>query len=126
MSTGNILLVEDEFVIASATKLVLEDQGYRVVIAANGASALSKAEAERFDLVISDYMMPRMDGVTFTQALRNRGFDKPIILASAIPEDRLPPEARGTFDAFIEKPFVDATLIALVRRVLGERDTERS
>lgn len=125
MSAGTILVVEDEFMIASATKLLLEDQGYRVVIAANGPIGLARVQAERFDLVITDYMMPLMDGLTLSRTLRERGFSMPILLSSAIPEARLPQNAPKSYDGFIEKPYVDGALLRLVRQLI-ERGASRS
>ena len=57
-----ILVVDDEIGIANLLADVLSDEGHRVLVAVNGRDALKRAEEERPDLVITDYMMPVMDG----------------------------------------------------------------
>ncbi len=64
-----VLVVEDEFAIAELLEMVLADEGYRVLMAANGRQGLQRlAEGPRPDLVISDYMMPILDGADMLQA----------------------------------------------------------
>jgi CheY-like chemotaxis protein len=65
------LIVEDEFVIADLLEMALTDEGYRVVTAANGRQGLERlAEGPPPDLVISDFMMPVLDGAGLVQAMR--------------------------------------------------------
>ena len=68
---ATVLVVEDEFAIADLLEMVLTDEGYRVLLAANGRQGLERlAEGPRPDLVISDYMMPVLDGAGLIQAMR--------------------------------------------------------
>src|SRR5882762_6209885 len=68
----DILLVEDNPVNRRLAQHVLEKEGYRVVAADNGAAALKTLEDKRFDLVLMDVQMPRMDGIETTTAIRSR------------------------------------------------------
>ena len=68
---ATVLIVEDEFAIAALLEMVLTDEGYRVLTAANGRQGLERlAEGPRPDLVISDYMMPVLDGAGLLRAMR--------------------------------------------------------
>lgn len=78
----NILLVDDNAHGVLARRTVLEELGYEVTSAASGAEALELASQREFDLIVTDYRMPGMDGVALIGALRAREFDKPIILLS--------------------------------------------
>src|SRR5262245_19663476 len=67
-----ILFVDDDFAVAEVTRMVLEHEGYTVLIASNGEDALHVVEAERPDLVITDYMMPIMNGVEMVRRMRRQ------------------------------------------------------
>ena len=116
-----ILLVEDEFGIAGVLTLLLEDEGYRVFAAANGRQALERLEEAQPDLVVTDFMMPLMDGAALGAALRADPMyrDTPIILMSAVPEASL----RQHFDdytAFLRKPFAIPAFFQLIASVLAD------
>ena len=64
-----VLVVDDEVGIANLLFDVLSDEGHRVLVAANGHEALKRAEEERPDLVITDFMMPVMDGGQLIRAM---------------------------------------------------------
>lgn len=115
-----ILVVEDEWVIAVTYELALSTAGHEVKAAADGCEALGLATERRFDLVVTDYMMPRMDGLTFLRELRrtNGYAETPAILATAIPRTSLPPAEAGLFTRVLAKPFRDETLIAVVSELL--------
>jgi CheY-like chemotaxis protein len=65
-----------------ARRTVLEELGYEVTAANSGAEALALVGEREFDLIVTDYRMPGMDGVALISALRARAFDRPIILLS--------------------------------------------
>jgi len=113
-----VLIVEDEVVVAMAACLTLESLGYGVTVAADGAEGLAKARADPPDIVVTDYMMPRMDGIEMLRAMRAEGIDKPAVLVTSIPEERLPEESTKLYQAYLAKPFRDETLIALIRKLL--------
>jgi CheY-like chemotaxis protein len=96
-----ILIVDDEEPLRDFLALVLEDAGYTVMTAIHGAQALEIIEREDPDLVISDVMMPLINGVELCQRVK-RDKDIPVILMSAAGRDLA--ETAGA-DAFIAKPF---------------------
>lgn len=67
-----ILIVDDEYLIADILGFALEDEGYMVVKAGNGRKALEVLDRERPSLVITDFMMPVMDGLEFAREVRKR------------------------------------------------------
>ena len=115
-----ILVVDDEFDVLSAYTMLFEFRGFRVRTAANGAEALALARRERPDIVVSDYMMPVMNGADLCVAWRDdpalRGI--PFILASAgiLPRDLLPP-----YDMFFRKPVPFDTLLAAINQLIASR-----
>ena len=80
---GRILLVADNADGLSARKAVLEELGHRITTASSGAEALEHFNAGKFDLVITDYKMPRMDGLELIARLRKQTPGLPVILISA-------------------------------------------
>lgn len=113
-----VLLVEDEVVVAIAARLTLESFGYGVVLAADGCDGLAKAQADPPDIVVTDFMMPKMDGIEMLKAMRAYGYDKPALLVTSIPEERLPEGSKGLYQAYLPKPFRDEALVALIRKLL--------
>lgn len=79
---GRILLVDDNKLGLSARKCVLEELGHRIATASNGAEALDQFAREKFDLVVTDYKMPKMDGLELIGKLRKSVPELPIILIS--------------------------------------------
>ena len=125
----NILIVEDEREIAVAIEAYLLNQGYLVSIAANGVEALEVVSSQPIDLAIVDVMMPKKDGFTLAQEIRNVNGDVPIIFltAKALKEDVLEGFKLGA-DDYITKPFSMEELVfrigAILRRVKGKRDKD--
>ena len=64
-----VLVVDDEPVIREVLSVILTGKGYEVALAANGSEALEAAAKQHFDLVVSDVLMPSMDGITFYKKL---------------------------------------------------------
>ena len=115
-----ILVVDDEFDVLSAYTMLFEYHGYRVRTAANGELALAAAAAERPDIVVSDYMMPVMDGAAL--CLRWRADPAlraiPFILASAgIPRK----DVELPYDTFFKKPIRFEVLLAEIERLIAGR-----
>nr|WP_255542526.1 response regulator [Azospirillum sp. INR13] len=120
-------MVEDEFGIATVLGSILEEEGYHVLVAANGQQALSRlAEAPAVpDLVVTDYMMPLLDGVGLARALRDEAAwqNIPIVMMSALPEAAV----RQEFDdyrAFLRKPFSIPAFLHRVTTILEEEQTD--
>lgn len=104
MKAGRILVVDDEYDIQQILAELLEDAGYKVVVAKNGAEALERLEEDRVDLIILDIMMPVMSGPEMVEALEKQGGEKPPILM--ISAGRTGEQTARLFDcAFLRKPF---------------------
>lgn len=116
---ARVLLVEDEFLIAMSTSMVLEDEGHLVEMATNGARGLEIALSSPPDLIITDYMMPRMNGLDMIVELRAQGLQVPIVLATSIPEEQLPPTYAGGHDAYMGKPYFDTQILKVIDALLG-------
>ena len=115
---GTILVVDDEPKIVKQARDYLEKDGFRVLAAGDGRTALALARHERPDLVVLDLNLPGMDGLDVCRALR-RESDVPIIMLTARVEetDRLIGLELGA-DDYIIKPFSPRELVARVRAVL--------
>ncbi|WP_110970104.1 response regulator [Pseudomonas huaxiensis] len=113
---SKILVVDDECSISDILGYVLEDAGFQVEKAANGAKALEVLEKTRVELLITDWMMPVMNGEELARKLRADPQYRamPIILMSGAQSDiaRKSPEL---FDGVLDKPFDGETLINMVR-----------
>ena len=116
---ARVLVVEDEFVIALNASMLLEDEGLLVDTAFDGAEALEMVASNPPNLIITDYMMPTMDGLELITTLRAQGWRGPIILATAISEERLPAWYKGGHDAYISKPYLANDLISCVKELLS-------
>ncbi|RIK31689.1 MAG: DNA-binding response regulator [Anaerolineae bacterium] len=113
-----ILVVDDEPKVTRLARDYLEKNGFRVVSASDGQSALTTARRERPDLIILDLMLPHMDGREVCRILR-RESDVPIIMLTALSEeiDQVTGLEIGA-DDYITKPFSIRTLVARVRALL--------
>lgn len=102
---ARILLIEDEVLILMSTSMLLEEEGHLVEMASDGAKGLEMALASPPDLIITDYMMPRMNGLDVIAELRARGSKVPIVLATSISEMQFPSSYPGGHDAYVQKPY---------------------
>jgi len=110
----NILVAEDEADIRNLLTISLEDEGYRVLPAADGAAALELFEAEPVDLAILDVMMPRLDGFNLLRRIREKS-TVPVIFLTARGEDIDKVMGLGMgADDYLCKPFSMSELIARV------------
>jgi CheY-like chemotaxis protein/HPt (histidine-containing phosphotransfer) domain-containing protein len=118
----NILLVEDNPVNRKLAEHMLEKAGHQVVAADNGAAALETLERTRFDVVLMDVQMPRMDGIETTLAIRNRekitGEHVPVIAltAHAMVGDR-ERCLRAGMDGYLIKPIQPTMLLEAIERL---------
>ena len=103
-----------------ARTAVLRSLGYQVSTAASGEEALALSAAQPFDLVVTDFRMPQMDGVQLIALLREKGFAKPVILLSGF-ADKLGFDEKSTgADLVIQKSDNEtATLMNGVKRLLS-------
>ena len=120
VTVRTVLVVDDEFGTVDVLVAALEDEGYRVLTAANGRRGLERLEEHKPDLVISDFMMPLMDGAAMVAAMRAEPAvrDIPVIMMSTAPEAALRKHLDG-YAAFLRKPFSIPALLDTVRSVLA-------
>jgi two-component system alkaline phosphatase synthesis response regulator PhoP len=125
MATRTILVVDDEPGIAQIARDYLERAGFRVVLAGTGDDALRLARSEMPALIVLDLMLPGIDGLDVTRALRQDAATRaiPIIMLTARVDemDRLVGLEIGA-DDYITKPFSPRELVARVRAVLRRTD----
>ncbi|MGN2251826.1 response regulator [Frateuria sp. GZRe12] len=107
-----VLLVEDEPDVALVAATVLEEAGYHVTVATDGCEGLEIAQQELPELIVTDFMMPCLSGLEMIERLRGAGYEHPIILTTAIPEERLP--RQPGYDAYLAKPYGTRALLTLV------------
>jgi len=112
-----LLIVDDEFDIAITYSMLFEYHGFSVVTAANGREALAMAASAAPALILSDYMMPQMDGAALCNALRDDPALRsiPFILLSA---GGMPAGVTAPYDVFLKKPVAFDQLLKVVRRLL--------
>lgn len=118
MQRETILVVDDDPGILAFIKTNLQARGYRILTATSGPEALSAAALDDPDLVILDLLMPDVDGMEVTRALRERS-TVPIIVLSALQQDVTKVRALELgADDYMTKPFSVEELLARVRAVL--------
>lgn len=121
-----ILLVDDEVSALEVLALILRGEGMHVTTAHDGRQALLKLEDAAPQLVVTDFMMPGMNGADLVRAIRGveRYGDVPVLLVSGAPESALRPY-RTAYDAFLRKPFGLDQFLAAVNELLQSRGTPR-
>ncbi len=114
-----LLLAEDDRSVRTSLARALELEGYAVELAENGEVAMVAFNAAEPDLIVSDWMMPYLDGITLCQRLRARGSHVPILMLTARTElgDRVAALDAGA-DDFLPKPFALEELLARIRALL--------
>lgn len=118
-----LLLVEDEQDLAEVISDTLSGKGFTVRIAHNGAEAIEAVSGYKADIIVTDIMMPVMDGFTFVKKLRTTDKDTPVLFLSARSgaEDVVKGFETGAGD-YIRKPFAISELIVRINSLL-ERKT---
>jgi len=124
-----VLVVDDDRAVRDSLRRSLEFNGYEVVLAADGAEALVTLGVQHPDVVVIDVMMPRLDGIETTRALRAAGNDVPVLVLTA--RDAVGDRVEGLdagADDYLTKPFaleeLLARLRALLRRVVPDPEAE--
>ena len=114
-----LLLVEDERRIAQNIKKGLEQDGYAVDIAYDGAEGYASASADEYDVIISDVMMPEMDGMEMCRRLRADGNKTPLLLLTAKDSERDIVNGLDVgADDYLAKPFSFNVLLARIRALM--------
>jgi DNA-binding response OmpR family regulator len=128
VTPARILVADDDPVAARFVASLLQDQGYEVLVAQDGQHALDLAQRHRFDLIVSDLVMPYRDGFELLRMVRAEPTlaDVPVVILSM--KDREEDIVRGLemgADDYVVKPFNARELCARVRKILGRGAGER-
>jgi DNA-binding response OmpR family regulator len=117
-----VLVVEDEEPLRTELAYQLEQEGYRVVQASDGAQALERFRADKPDLVLLDLMLPKLSGIEFTRIIR-RESEAPILIltAKATEVDKVVGLELGA-DDYVTKPFSLRELLARVNGLMRRRE----
>lgn len=120
MVKGAILVVDDEATIVDVTKRYLEREGFEVLTANEGKTALNIVRSRMIDLIITDIMMPEMDGFDFMEAVLDYRPEQPFLFITAKTEerDRLYALTLGA-DDYVIKPFSPRELVLRVKNILN-------
>ncbi|MEV7430791.1 MULTISPECIES: response regulator transcription factor [unclassified Nocardioides] len=114
-----VLVVDDDRAVRESLRRSLEFNGYDVHLATDGAEALAAIGRAAPDVVVMDVMMPRLDGIEATRALRAAGNDVPVLVLTA--RDAVGDRVEGLdagADDYLTKPFALAELLARLRALL--------
>jgi len=119
VGAANILVIDDEEIIHSSLRKILTRNGHQVTTTLEAAKGLELIESHDYDLVISDLMMPNMNGIELLEALRDRSIRTPVLMLTGYPTIRTAVQALrlGAVD-YLAKPFTRHELLAPINRVL--------
>jgi DNA-binding response OmpR family regulator len=114
-----VLLVEDDVGITMFIQQGLTEAGYATDVAANGREGIEYALAAEYDLILLDVMLPLLDGISVLRTLRQKGFQTPVLLLTALDtvQDRVLGLDAGA-DDYLIKPFDFTELLARMRALL--------
>jgi len=119
-----MIIAEDDPMLQDVYKMKFSNSGFEVFMAENGKKALEIAKKEKIDIVITDSIMPEMDGVELIKTLRNGEYDKSIqiIMLSNMsePEDRNKVMQLGANGFIAKSDFTPAELVIEVKKIIGE------
>ena len=115
----NILVVEDDVSSARLIEAVLKENGFHAYMAGNGADALDILDHQHIDLIVTDIMMPKVDGYNLTSQLRESGYTLPILMVTAKeqPQDKRQGFLVGT-DDYMVKPIDTEEMILRIKALL--------
>ncbi len=117
-----ILAVDDSASVRLMVSFTLQQNGYRVIEAADGRDGLAKLKDEQVDMVITDLNMPNMDGIGLIRSIRENPDSQytPVIMLTTESHEGRRHEARAAgATGWIVKPFRPEQLLAVVRKVIG-------
>lgn len=131
---AKILVVDDDPDMREALQMILESEGYSVVMAEDGKECLSQLKSEKPDLLILDLLMPNMDGFEVCKALKDPRHAKygriPIIILSSVQEGvsqrryELETGVRLDVDDYVEKPIEGTVLLDRVGKIMKRISNE--
>ncbi|WP_217960070.1 response regulator transcription factor [Acutalibacter muris] len=123
----HILVIEDEASIQNILRIFLEDAGYQVTLADDGMDGIAAFHKDSFDLVLLDIMMPRLDGYSVCEMIRNESSTPVILLTALDDEDNQMKGFNLLADDYITKPFSMPLVLKRMEAVLRRaRSGEKS
>ena len=120
--TASILTVDDSASVRMAIRIALSGAGYTVTEADDGTTALAKVRTTRFDMIVTDLNMPKMDGLTMIRELRKMPGQAgvPIIFITTESDNAIKAEAKAAgATGWLVKPFQPEQIVKVARKVLG-------
>jgi DNA-binding response OmpR family regulator len=118
-SKANVLIVDDEKTVCSSCKKILTQEGYMVDVALSGEEALNKVKGNGFDVVITDWKMPEMDGLELARRIKKENPNIAVILITGYPSIETSIEAiRSGISDYVPKPFTPEELSEVTLRAL--------
>jgi len=121
MSEGTILIIEDELVMRKFLKDLLRGEGYSVIAVKDGEGGLRYLSRRRFDLVITDLLMPKMDGYEVCKTIKKNVFLRHIPVILLTKKGEIMDKIKGIYvgaDDYVVKPFEPTELLARVKMTL--------
>jgi len=117
----NVLVVDDEKTVCNSCKKILTQEGYKVDVALSGEEALNKVRANGFDVVITDWKMPQIDGLELARRIKKENPDIAVILITGYPSLETSIEAtRSGVSDYVPKPFTPEELSDVMVRALAK------
>jgi CheY-like chemotaxis protein len=119
--TGTIFIMDDDLALQKVIEFALRNEGYEVVLASDGRDGMQKLESLSPDLVLSDIMMPNMDGVEVFEHIQERLQDDgiPIIIMTALSRKPWFADLEAEGAVIIHKPFEVDYLLELIKTTLS-------
>ncbi len=118
-----VLVIDDEPSVADALRMIMEDQGFAVVVAASGREGIEQARRAQFLVTITDLRLPDMDGLEVLGAFREGGLGGSVILITSYGTPEILARARDLGAVgIIAKPFLPSEILQLVAAALGRRE----
>jgi two-component system alkaline phosphatase synthesis response regulator PhoP len=126
---ANILMVDDDKVLVTATKALLESKGYGVSTAYDGDEGLAKAKSEKPDLIILDIIMPTKDGFSVCEQIKQDPATEeiPVLIMTTFAKDKagtnIPASAGLSLEAegYVDKPVNPEQLLGLIKKMLAAK-----
>lgn len=123
---AKILLVDDNRNGLAARRSVLEELGHTVVSAANGVEGWETANAQAFDLIVTDWKMPKMDGLELIRRLKDAQYPAPVVLLTGFADSTGLGEASTGADAVVQKSANEIPmLLGTVKRLLSKKPARK-
>lgn len=122
--TRKILIVDDDVVMRRSLKGTLSRSGFEVEVAKDGAEALRSLESDHFDAVVTDWLMPKMDGLALVQKIRAELAVQPaiVVLSSLGSNSGSSQATKAGADVVLGKPARPRELLTSLKRLIAERN----